>query len=91
MARRALAPELGYLNEFSPLGLDLLLLSFQAVLDYASLELQPFYAGAAVRLGQQFHRVADPLRCAWRIPSLLHEARTHAWIRAFCALTSGAS
>lgn len=34
----------------------------QVVLDYAGLELQSFYAGAAVRLGSQFHRVADPLR-----------------------------
>ena len=39
-----------------------LLLDLQAALDYAGLELQPFYAGAAVRLGPQFHRVADPLR-----------------------------
>eukprot|EP00983_Pelagomonas_calceolata_P022040 691808-Pelagomonas_calceolata.AAC.3 len=36
----------------------------QAMLDYEALELQPFYAGAAVRLGPQFHRVADPLRAS---------------------------
>lgn len=34
----------------------------QAVLDYEALQLRPFYAGAAVRLGTQWHRVADPLR-----------------------------
>jgi hypothetical protein len=34
----------------------------QAVLNYDDLELQPFYAGAAVRLGSEWHRVADPFR-----------------------------
>ncbi|KAF5837987.1 hypothetical protein DUNSADRAFT_3580, partial [Dunaliella salina] len=34
----------------------------KAILDYEALDLQPFYAGAAVRLGPQFHRVADPFR-----------------------------
>ena len=36
--------------------------SLQAVLNYDDLELQPFYAGAAVRLGSQWHKVADPFR-----------------------------
>lgn len=31
-------------------------------LDYAALDLRPFYAGALVRFGGGFHRVADPLR-----------------------------
>lgn len=34
----------------------------QAALDYAALDLQPFYAGALVRYGGDFHRVADPVR-----------------------------
>ena len=34
----------------------------QRVLDYAALDLQPFYAGADVRFEGDFHRVADPLR-----------------------------
>ena len=31
-------------------------------LDYAALDLQPFYAGADVRFDGAFHRLADPLR-----------------------------
>ena len=34
----------------------------QAQLDYQSLDLRPFYAGADVRFEDGFHRVADPLR-----------------------------
>lgn len=34
----------------------------QAALDYESLDLHPFYAGALVRFEGDFHRVADPLR-----------------------------
>ena len=34
----------------------------QAQLDYQSLDLRPFYAGADVRFERGFHRVADPLR-----------------------------
>ena len=34
----------------------------QAQLDYQSLDLRPFYAGADVRFVDGFHRVADPLR-----------------------------
>ena len=34
----------------------------QKQLDYASLDLRPFYAGADVRFENAFHRVADPLR-----------------------------
>ena len=34
----------------------------QEVLDYGALDLQGFYAGADVRWGGAFHRVADPLR-----------------------------
>lgn len=34
----------------------------QAQLDYQSLDLRPFYAGADVRFQNSFHRVADPLR-----------------------------
>jgi len=32
------------------------------VLDYADLDLKPFYAGAFVHYNNQFHKVADPLR-----------------------------
>ncbi|KXZ45256.1 hypothetical protein GPECTOR_56g352 [Gonium pectorale] len=34
----------------------------QSTLDYSALQLKPFYAGALVRTGGAFHRVADPLR-----------------------------
>lgn len=34
----------------------------QKQLDYADLDLRPFYAGADVRFENAFHRVADPLR-----------------------------
>ena len=36
--------------------------SARAVLDCAALDLRPFYAGAAVRYGGAWHRVADPVR-----------------------------
>jgi len=39
----------------------------QAALDYAALDLQPFYAGALVRFDGDFHRVADPLRWGLRM------------------------
>lgn len=32
------------------------------MLDYERLELEPFYAGALIRLGGRFHKFADPLR-----------------------------
>ncbi|KAI7843455.1 hypothetical protein COHA_002933 [Chlorella ohadii] len=46
-------------------GFQIFLTSYpeaQAALDYAALDLQPFYAGALVRFDGDFHRVADPLR-----------------------------
>jgi phytoene dehydrogenase-like protein len=39
------------------------------LLDYASLELRPFYPGALVRIGDDFHRVSD----IWRRPAQLPE------------------
>ncbi|CAL5224451.1 g7140 [Coccomyxa viridis] len=46
-------------------GFQIFLTSYkeaQAMLDYQSLDLKPFYAGALVRWNGAFHRVADPLR-----------------------------
>lgn len=48
-------------------GFQIFLTSYpeaQEALDYAALDLRPFYAGALVRWSGGFHRVADPLRCA---------------------------
>jgi phytoene dehydrogenase-like protein len=48
-------------------GFQVLLTAYpetQRVLDYAALDLQPFYPGALVYLNHRFHRVADP----WRHP-----------------------
>lgn len=41
----------------------------QRQLDYAALDLRPFYPGAQVRLGDHFHRVSD----IWRRPGCLPE------------------
>jgi len=46
-------------------GFQVLLTAYpeaQRVLDYAALDLRPFYPGALVRHGGRFHRVADPRR-----------------------------
>lgn len=46
-------------------GFQIFLTSYpeaQEALDYAALDLRPFYAGALVRWAGGFHRVADPLR-----------------------------
>lgn len=46
-------------------GFQILLTAYpecQAVLDYAALDLRPFYPGALVRAGGRFVRVADPFR-----------------------------
>jgi len=46
-------------------GFQIFLTSYpeaQAVLDYEKLNLKPFYAGALVRTGGEWHKVADPLR-----------------------------
>ncbi|KAL4435625.1 hypothetical protein ABPG77_002588 [Micractinium sp. CCAP 211/92] len=46
-------------------GFQIFLTSYpeaQAALDYAALDLKPFYAGALVRFQGDFHRVADPFR-----------------------------
>lgn len=46
-------------------GFQIFLTSYpeaQAVLNYADLDLKPFYAGAMVQYDNQFHKVADPLR-----------------------------
>jgi len=46
-------------------GFQIFLTSYpeaQRLLDYKQLELQPFYAGAQVRFGGAFHKLADPLR-----------------------------
>ena len=40
------------------------LAAVQALLDYAALDLRPFYAGASVRFAGSWHRVADPVRPA---------------------------
>lgn len=48
-------------------GFQVLLTAYpeaREVLNYAALNLRPFYAGALVRFGGAFHRVADP----WRHP-----------------------
>lgn len=48
-------------------GFQVLLTAYpeaRRVLDYAALELRPFFPGALVRFGGRFHRVADP----WRRP-----------------------
>ena len=48
-------------------GFQVLLTAYpetQRVLDYAALDLHPFYPGALVRFNGRFHRVADP----WRHP-----------------------
>lgn len=41
----------------------------ERLLDYAALELRPFYPGALVRIGEDFHRVSD----IWRRPAQLPE------------------
>jgi len=49
-------------------GFQVLLTAYpeaRQVLDYAALDLRPFYPGALVRLGGRFHRVADPWRRPW--------------------------
>jgi len=46
-------------------GFQIFLTSYAAarsLLEYPALDLRPFYAGAAVRWGDAWHRVADPLR-----------------------------
>jgi len=46
-------------------GFQIFLTSYpeaKEVLDYADLDLKPFYAGAYVHYKNQFHKVADPLR-----------------------------
>lgn len=46
-------------------GFQIFLTSYpeaKEVLDYAGLDLKPFYAGAMVHYNKQFHKVADPLR-----------------------------
>ena len=46
-------------------GFQIFLTSYpeaKEVLDYADLDLKPFYAGAMVHYDNQFHKVADPLR-----------------------------
>ena len=46
-------------------GFQIFLTSYpeaKEVLDYADLDLKPFYAGAMVHYNKQFHKVADPLR-----------------------------
>ncbi|KAL0037498.1 hypothetical protein WJX77_000310 [Trebouxia sp. C0004] len=46
-------------------GFQIFLTSYpeaKEVLDYADLDLKPFYAGAFVHYNNQFHKVADPLR-----------------------------
>jgi phytoene dehydrogenase-like protein len=48
-------------------GFQVLLTAYpeaQRVLDYAALDLRPFYPGALIRYGGRFHRFADP----WRHP-----------------------
>ena len=46
-------------------GFQIFLTSYpeaKAILDYPSLDLKPFYAGAMVQYNGRFHKVADPLR-----------------------------
>ena len=46
-------------------GFQIFLTSYpeaKAVLDYADLDLKPFYAGAMVQYNDKFHKVADPFR-----------------------------
>lgn len=46
-------------------GFQIFLTSYpeaKEVLDYADLDLKPFYAGAMVHFDKQFHKVADPFR-----------------------------
>lgn len=53
-------------------GFQVLLTAYpeaQRVLDYDALNLRPFYAGALVRTGGAFHRIADPLRDPAAAPS----------------------
>jgi phytoene dehydrogenase-like protein len=49
-------------------GFQVLLTAYpeaQAILDYDTLDLRPFYPGALVRSAGAFHRVADPRRHPW--------------------------
>ena len=49
-------------------GFQVLLTAYpeaQEVLDYAALDLRPFYAGALIRAAGGFHRLADPWRHPW--------------------------
>ncbi len=41
------------------------------LLDYAALDLRPFYPGALVRIGDRFHRVSDIWRHPERLPEML--------------------
>lgn len=43
----------------------------QRQLDYAALDLRPFYPGAQVRIGERFHRVSDIWRHPGRLPEML--------------------
>ncbi|WP_462320592.1 protoporphyrinogen/coproporphyrinogen oxidase [Halochromatium sp.] len=43
----------------------------QRQLDYAALDLQPFYPGAQVRIGDRFHRVSDVWRHPERLPEMV--------------------
>ncbi|NBC46453.1 MAG: NAD(P)-binding protein [Gammaproteobacteria bacterium] len=40
-------------------------------LDYAALDLRPFYPGAQIRIGDRFHRVSDIWRRPTRLPEML--------------------
>ncbi len=49
-------------------GFQVLLTAYpeaRRVLDYEALNLKPFYAGSLVRVGQQWHRMADPWHEPW--------------------------
>jgi len=55
-------------------GFQVLLTAYpeaRRVLDYAALDLRPFYPGALVHTGARFHRVADPWRHPLDVVSLL--------------------
>jgi phytoene dehydrogenase-like protein len=43
----------------------------QQLLDYHALDLRPFYPGALVRIGDDFHRVSDIWRRPQRLPEML--------------------
>ena len=55
-------------------GFQVLLTAYpetQAALDYRALDLRPFYEGALIRTGGQFHRLADPFRRPLDAPATL--------------------